>query len=297
VVPLSFNNQFAHFIFRNKPLNKVAYNPVIACFLIAGVILLSVSIYMFVAMGSVSQVSVKYATAQGPTCTGSNSCTITFSLPSTMKAPVYLLYRLDDFYQNHRRYVQSKSNAQLLGQTISTSDAQICSPFVTNSDMKVTKSWAGVTLDPNAIASPCGAIAYTFYNDTFSLSFNGNNIPIDQGGITWTNDVYGKFRRASNSNLTQWIDPQNEHFINWMRIAGLPNFNKIWGKIQQNLSPGSYVMTINNNFNLKEWSGNKYFILSTNSSAGGPNYLLPIQLLLVGLVCFVAVFYLRKISL
>jgi hypothetical protein len=61
-----------------------------------------------------------------------------------------------------------------------------------------------------------------------------------------------------------------------MRLSGLPNFQKVWGKIYQNLSPGDYTMTINNNFNLKEWSGNKYFILSTTSSAGGANYLLPV---------------------
>jgi hypothetical protein len=142
--------------------------------------------------------------------------------------------------------------------------------------MKVTKSWAGVPLDPNAVASPCGAIAYTVYNDTFSLSFNGQTIPVDEGGITWPNDVYGKFRRAPSSNETQWIDPQNEHFINWMRISGLPNFSKLWGKIHQDLPAGDYVMTIGNNFSLKEWSGNKYFILTTNSSAGGANYLLPV---------------------
>jgi hypothetical protein len=96
-----------------------------------------------------------------------------------MKAPIYFLYRLDDFYQNHRRYIQSKSNIQLLGHTISSSDASICSPYKTNSDMKVTQSWGGVPLNPNAVASPCGAIAYTFYNDSFSLNINGATIPID----------------------------------------------------------------------------------------------------------------------
>ena len=31
--------------------------------------------------------------------------------------------------------------------------------------MGVTKSWTGVTLDPNAIASPCGLQAKLFYKD------------------------------------------------------------------------------------------------------------------------------------
>jgi hypothetical protein len=30
-----------------------------------------------------------------------------------MKAPVYVYYELDNFYQNHRRYVKSRSDDQL----------------------------------------------------------------------------------------------------------------------------------------------------------------------------------------
>jgi len=97
-----------------------------------------------------------------------------------LQPPVYVLYQLDDFYQNHRRYIQSKSNSQLSGHIIQKSDAKVCVPYVTNSDMKVTKSWGGVDLDPQALASPCGGIAYTFFNDTFQLySSNGQQISID----------------------------------------------------------------------------------------------------------------------
>jgi hypothetical protein len=81
-----------------------------------------------------------------------------------------------------------------------------------------------------------------------------------------------------------------------MRTSGLPNFEKLWGRIHQDLSPGNYVITINNSFNLTEWSGKKYIILSTDSSAGGKNYLLPIMLLLIGLGSFFAAFFLKRIS-
>jgi hypothetical protein len=29
----------------------------------------------------------------------------------------------------------------------------------------------------------------------------------------------------------QWLNVEQEHFIVWMRTAGLPNFRKLWGKI------------------------------------------------------------------
>lgn len=82
-----------------------------------------------------------------------------------MKAPIYFLYKLGNFYQNHRRYIQSKNNYQLAGNiiyykgnTIDLTQASVCSPKITNADMNQTQSWTGVALDPNAIASPCGYI-------------------------------------------------------------------------------------------------------------------------------------------
>ena len=76
-----------------------------------------------------------------------------------MTAPIYFMYEIGNFYQNHRRYIQSKSNFQLAGNVITQyHEAKICYPFVTNADMGMNTSWGGTLLDPNAYASPCGAI-------------------------------------------------------------------------------------------------------------------------------------------
>lgn len=32
-----------------------------------------------------------------------------------VKGPIYVYYQLDNFYQNHRRYVKSRDNEQLQG--------------------------------------------------------------------------------------------------------------------------------------------------------------------------------------
>jgi hypothetical protein len=81
-----------------------------------------------------------------------------------MKAPVEVLYELEGYYQNHRRYIQSKSNHQLSGHDIGKLEAdRACSPIVYNKDVGRDYSWNGTKLDPDEIASPCGLIG-TFLN-------------------------------------------------------------------------------------------------------------------------------------
>lgn len=96
-------------------------------------------------------------------------------------------------------------------------------------------------------------IARTFFNDTFALYQNNTQIPINETGISWPGDKGYKYKRATNSESTQWIDPEDEHFIVWMRASGLPNFKKMWGRIEQDLDAGEYTVVITNNYNSTDW--------------------------------------------
>ena len=78
-------------------------------------------------------------------------CYILFSIPMELQAPVYLYYRLTNFYQNHRKYVKSLSYNQLNGENVSPGDAEAsCAPVGTASDGK--------------IYYPCGLIANSMFN-------------------------------------------------------------------------------------------------------------------------------------
>jgi len=67
-----------------------------------------------------------------------------------MKAPVYLYYQMNNYYQNHRRYVKSRNDKQLAGTFYSdTSQLADCDPL---------RSLNGKVLDP------CGLIAYSVFN-------------------------------------------------------------------------------------------------------------------------------------
>lgn len=91
----------------------------------------------------------------------------------------------------------------------------------------------------------------------------------------------------------------DEHFIVWMRTAGLPNFRKLWGNVPK-LKKGFYQIRINNQFDVKPYDGQKHFVMSTTNALGGKNFFLAICYIVVGAFCalfaliFLVVYFKRK---
>ena len=99
---------------------------------------------------------------------------MTLTIDTEIKAPVFVYYQLENFYQNHRRYVKSRSNSQLLGEDLPEADLKDCDPIITNEQLQFTESiqktddgWE--LLDPKEPAFPCGLVAKSFFNDTFEI--------------------------------------------------------------------------------------------------------------------------------
>ena len=90
-----------------------------------------------------------------------------------MKKPVFMYYKLTDFYQNHRRYVKSRSDAQLRGiENLPPSDVTAdCS------DSHVENSTEGGDKLSNVV-SPCGLIAWSLFNDSFTLRHAADMSPV-----------------------------------------------------------------------------------------------------------------------
>lgn len=65
-----------------------------------------------------------------------------------LQGTVYLYYGLNNFYQNHRRYVKSRDDYQLLGR-LSDNPSSDCDPFRINNNKPI---------------APCGAIANSLFN-------------------------------------------------------------------------------------------------------------------------------------
>lgn len=84
---------------------------------------------------------------------------------------------------------------------------------------------------------------------------------------------------------------ENEHFIVWMRTAGLPTFRKLYGKIDKHVRSGTVLsFNVSANFEVDSFDGTKTLVVSTVGKFGGKNSFLGVAYIVVGSICFFLAF-------
>ncbi|KAI8987154.1 CDC50/LEM3 family [Pilobolus umbonatus] len=226
------------------------------------------------------------------------SCIIQFTIPSPLKTPIFLYYKLTNFYQNHRKYVKSLSYNQLHGDVITAAEA--------------TSSCSPIDLDASGrIIYPCGLIANSMFNDTFSVTFINppegqatGPVPFSEQGIAWPSD---KKRLASTKMNVSSIAPppnwqslypngytegdvfnpqENEHFQVWMRTSWYPTFRKLYSALREGvLEAGTYHVNVKLNYDITVYGGTKSIVLTGTSFLGDKNPFMGLAWLVMGCVC------------
>lgn len=185
-------------------------------------------------------------------------CTLQFTIPNDIGSPVYLYYRLSNFYQNHRRYVKSLDTSQLKGNALSngTIGGSACNPLKNAQNGKAYY--------------PCGLIANSIFNDTLNSPI-AVNTPGSSASVTYrmTNQSIAWGSDASLYKKTKYkpweVEPppdwharypngysdgipdlsKYEEFQVWMRTAGLPTFSKLALRNDNDvMKAGTYNMDI-----------------------------------------------------
>ena len=274
-----------------RPVPTIASTTII--FICFGVIFILLGSLILIFSNKIIEIQKQYYNS--PQCKDSKICNISLEIEQDMDKTIMIYYQLNGFYQNHRRYVKSKSDVQLNGKTMTLEEmrkSQDCDPVITNEEMGFTKgakSITGTELNMKELAVPCGLIAKSFFNDVFKdWKVDGENITVNEKDIAWSADKELKYKNTDDLSK-QWIDITDEHFIVWMRPAGLPNFRKLWGRIEDvDLKKGQIVtLTIENNFDVTKFDGKKFLILSTVNVFGGKNTFLGISYIVLGAICIV----------
>lgn len=283
-----------------QPLLTPKY--VIGTFFLIGCIFVPIGVVVLNESNSVVEIKERYDHKHPAT---GETAPLVIDIKEDMKLPVYFYYQLVNFYQNHRRYVKSRSDKQLRGETGDTSS---CDPLE--------------TYDSDKILYPCGLIASSFFNDSFAATYfpKGQEDSTERyelsddawsiKDISWKSDRDDKFKPLkdddlrANYNLEGPNNPWNgakpdvtsEHFIVWMRTAALPTFKKLNHVIRagdpftdgDKLKAGSQlVINITSNYAVDKFSGEKWVVLSTTSWLGGKNDFLGQAYITVGALCLV----------
>ena len=92
------------------------------------------------------------------------------------------------------------------GEELPVSSLSSCDPIITIDDLGISKTVDGTTLNGSDAANPCGLVAKSFFNDSYSL-YNGstsasNRLAINENNIAWESDVEYKFKNNENWQST-----------------------------------------------------------------------------------------------
>ena len=130
-----------------------------------------------------------------------------------------------------------------------------------------------LTFQRSAVFLLCGAFQYSsviVVTDTISVTFNASdasnpNYVFSESGIAWPGEAK-KYSSAPGYDLSEIVPPPgwqarfpdgytsdnvpnlhtDEHFQNWMRVAGLPTFTKLYGRNDQDtMKAGVYQLGVN----------------------------------------------------
>lgn len=269
--------------------------PTISCitiiFISTGIVFIIIGILILVFTGQIKEFKFRYDIQCFPT-SNNKICTIPLTIPEKMKKPIMIYYQLNDFSQNHRYYMDAKSDKQFKGEEVSKEDLEKsgqCENALYNEEIG---NYAQYNSDLNGkgkdIAFPCGEMAKSFFRDRIiscKLSGTGKEINITTEEIAYKSDR-DSFSKVEMKN-NHWIDINDEQFMIWMRVSPFKDPRKLWGKIENDdISADSKLMvTIENN---KYQNFEKYIILSTRNVFGGKNSFLGICYVVFGGICLLS---------
>ena len=73
-----------------------------------------------------------------------------------------------------------------------------------------------------------------------------------------------------------------------MEESALPNFRKLYGRIEGGIAEGEYHLMIENNYDVDPFEGKKYFVITNAPTLGGNTWYIALIYVAISLLCLIA---------
>jgi hypothetical protein len=254
-------------------------------------------------------------------CRNLTECDIPVYIPTDMKPPIWLQYRLTNFYQNYNSYFISRDSMQLRG----LSDSSECLVDGSNS------YGIGVSSSNNETLSPCGLFAQSLFNDSYEI-IQRDNCTCDfvpsgfqceeetcvhreptliRDDLGYDEDFYANHESYPNELNTLYLHDRfpedvvsselgvkSMGFVTWMRAAAFSEFKKPVAKMQvlgvSKLEANTEItIRVNSRYPVENFRGTKSIVLFSGQGLRNNNVCLSLWCFLFAGFCFVFAIVIR----
>jgi hypothetical protein len=160
------------------PSLQIVYTPtcVGSTFFLSGILSLMLGLVLYFYSAQVIEVNGTYAgKSRSPCLDVSNTpCVLSVEIEKDIPGPAYFYYTLTNFYANHRRFVNSRSDVMNRG-TFDESD-----PTLRKDGSTLVETCEGFNsynvnyTSQRIVYYPCGLVARSLFNDSFQLVDSNN---------------------------------------------------------------------------------------------------------------------------
>lgn len=141
---------------------------------------------------------------------------------------------------------------------------------------------AGLSVGCKCYQNPADATQYSYFY-----------YPFDETTLY----LYEMYPQSLYGGISPLVGVTDPHFMNWMNIAALPNFRKLYGVIDVNVDVGDILsFAVSSLVDVNSFQGKKSLVLSARGSLGVSNPGLGITYIVTGGACllFSFVFFLKQ---
>ncbi|KAH0788173.1 membrane protein [Histomonas meleagridis] len=261
---------------------KPFYTPCVSSiiFIILTVVSLAFGLPIFLASDGLWEAIVRY----DDKCQIGTVCNVSFDVDRDLKkTQLFFYYQLTNFFQNNFLYMSSKNWDQFSGEFVTSDNLDKCDPMRVN--------------DIGEPLAPCGAFPTSIFNDTFVIDSSLPNFTSDSISISTYYSLFQDTNPTYN-DTSAWLrnstlfpkGQKDEHFVNWVQIAPLSKFRKLWASTAPDIDidHGTYYVQINNTYPVSSFEGTKSIVISEVSFAGGKNPVLGILFIVLAGINLIA---------